>query len=273
MALAVLGQTSAVSSADADYVPTMTFDVASVHESPMADSYRVSFQNPPHSSLLRLTNNDILNLLEMAYGVRRSQIEGEPDWARAAMYTVEAKSDSDADEKLAKLPLAQAKLEKQHMLQALLADRFQLRAAWQTREGTIFNLVVEKNGPKFSEKHEPPSPEELAAFGDHPIPPLYQKGDGRLGYQYIAHGASMGDLAAVVGGQMGTDVLDKTGLAGKYDFKLQYSGTVPGTGSRDPDAWPLLLEALPEQLGLKLQPAKGPIKVLVIEHIERPSPN
>jgi len=234
----------------------------------------VRFENPPHSSLLRLTNNDVMNLIETAYGVRRLQIAGMPDWARTAMFTIEAKSDSAADEKLAQLPLGEARLEKQHMLQALLADRFHLKVAWQTKQDTIFNLVVAKNGPKFSESRPgPPTPEEASEFGDHPIPPLYQKGDGRLGYAYVAHAATMAMLAQVAASQMGTDVFDKTGLTGTYDFNLQYSGTVPGTGSKDPEAWPLMIEALPEQLGLKLQPAKGPVKMLLIDHIERPSPN
>ncbi len=259
---------------DADYVPTMTFDVASIHESPVSDSITVSMQNPPHASLLRLTNYNMMNMISMAYGVRWDQITGEPDWAKSTYYMVEARSDGSADEKLAQLTLAQARLEKKHMLQVLLADRFQLKTAWQTREGTIYKMVVGKNGPKFGEtKHEPPSPEEAAIFGDRPIPPIYQRGDGRLGYKFIAHGAAMGELAGVVGGQMGTDVLDKTGLAATYDFTLEYSGTVPGTGSKDPEAWPLLIEALPEQLGLKLQPAKGPVRRLEIEHIERPSSN
>lgn len=262
------------SSAGAEYIPALTFDVASIHESPMANSYIVSFQNPPHSSLLRLTNNNLMNLISIAYGVRWSQITGLPDWARSAMYTVEAKSNSATDERLTQLSLAQARREKQHMLQALLADRFQLKVAWQTKEGTIYNLLVVRSGPKFGEaKHEPPSPEEQSEFGDRPLPPIYQKGDGRLGYKFIAHGATMSDLTEDMAGQMGADVLDKTGLTGKYDFTLAYSGTVPGTGSRDPEAWPLLIEALPEQLGLKLQPAKGPVKMLVVEHIERPSPN
>lgn len=83
----------------------------------------------------------------------------------------------------------------------------------------------------------------------------------------------MSMLAHTLKGQMGADVFDKTGLTGTYDFTLQYSGSVPGTESRDLDAWPLLITALPDQLGLKLEPAKGTIQILSVEHIERPSPN
>jgi uncharacterized protein (TIGR03435 family) len=251
----VLGQVNAAPAgakhpADVNYVPTMTFDVASIHESPVSNSFVVSFQNPLHTSLLRLVNNNVMNMISMAYGVRWSQISGEPDWTKWTYYMVEAKSDDAADEKLAHMSDEQARLEKQHMLQALLADRFQLKVAWKTREDTIFDLVVGKNGPKFSSSKPKPTNPVNARAGDEDDPPLYQEGDGRLGYKFIAHGATMAMLAEDVAGQMGTDVVNKTGLAGAYDFTLQYSGTVPGTGSRDPDAWPLLIEALPRQLGL-----------------------
>jgi len=72
--------------------------------------------------------------------------------------------------------------------------------------------------------------------------------------------------------QMGTSVLDKTGLTGTYDFILQYRGRGPDA-SDDPNVWPPLLTAVPDQLGLKMQPAKGEKQFLVIDHIERPSAN
>jgi uncharacterized protein (TIGR03435 family) len=259
--------------ANAAYVPTLTFDVASIRESPRSDSYTVRFENPPHSSLVRLTNNTLMNVISMAYDVRRSQIAGAPDWAQSTFYMIEAKSDSATDEKLAKLSDAQAWLEKQHMMQVLLADRFQLKARWETRESTIYNLMAAKGGPKLSSELKPPSPEEVARFGNNPVPSIYQRGDGQLGYQFIGHGATMDILIPFLAGQMGANVIDKTGLKGKYDFTLKYSGTVPGTESQDPHAWALLITALPEQLGLKLEPARGPDKFLVIDHIEKPSPN
>jgi uncharacterized protein (TIGR03435 family) len=259
---------------DADaYVPTLTFDVASIRESPESDSYTVGGFDPAHSSVAKFTNNTAMDLIAIAYGMRWAQIEGAPDWVKSTRYMVEAKSDIATEERLAKLSDEEARAEKQHMLQMLLADRFQLTVKWQTQEGTIYNLVVARDGPKMSTKLEPPTKEQIELFRGAPVPPLYQHGDGRLGYEYIAHGATTGMVAMMAASQMGSNVVDKTGLAGKYDFALRYSGTVPGTGSRDPDAWPLLITALPEQLGLKLEPAKGPIQELVIEHIERPSAN
>jgi uncharacterized protein (TIGR03435 family) len=214
-----------------------------------------------------------MDLIVIAYGLGYYSIAGGPDWARGTLYMVEARSDSSADEKLALLSDQDARLEKQHMIQVMLADRFRLQTHWIKKEGTNYALVPAKKGPRLSTNLVPPSAEEIARFGDHPVPPLYQHGDGRLGYQFIAHGCSMKMLADMLTGQMDAPVADQTGLAGTYDFTLQYSGTLPGTGSNDPAAWPPLITALPEQLGLRLEPIKGSVEVLVIDHIEKPSAN
>ncbi len=146
----VLGQgESAASSqgAKAAYVPTLTFDVASVRQSPEANSYMVSGGFTPHTSVFRVTNWAYYNLVAEAYGLQLYQISGLPrSWA---MFNVEAKSDSDTDEKMAKLSKEQESLEQQHMLQALLADRFKLKAHWETRESEVLNLVVAKKGLKM----------------------------------------------------------------------------------------------------------------------------
>ena len=282
-ALPASAQAAAAASSPADantsYVATLTFDVASIHESPPADSFMVSARNPAHSSLLRLTNNRAIDLVGMAYGLHYYSIEGAPEWARWTLYMVEAKSDSAADEKLAQLSNEQARLEKQHMLQVLLAERFQLKTHWVTKEGQNYALVVAKNGPKLSADPKPLSAEEKAILGDRPAPPLSQYGDGRLGYQFIGHGCTMKRLADILTGQMQAPVLDQTGLTGVYDFTLKYKGSLPPAtespdpGSQDPEAWPPLITALPEQLGLRLEPVKGTVEVLVIDHIEKPSAN
>lgn len=267
------GLTNAQSStASADDVPSLTFDWASIRESAISGSYTMSFTNPPHASLLILRNNPIMNMIVMAYDVPYHGILDAPEWVGSARYTIEAKSDSAVDEKLARMNDQQARLEKQHMLQVLLADRFQLEVRRDTRKGRIYNLVTAKNGPKMSTDLKPPTASQVAWFHGEPVPPLYQFGDGSLGYEFVAHGATTGMLASELGGQLDTSVIDKTGLTGKYDFVLQYDGTV-APSSDDPDAWSPLVTALPKQLGLKLEPAEGPVDVLVIEHIERPSPN
>jgi uncharacterized protein (TIGR03435 family) len=244
------------------YIPTMTFEVASIRQSPPADSYIVSGSFSPHSSSFRATNLKVANLLAIAYDVRWDQIQGSPDWP--AMFNVQAKSDSTADQRLAQLTKDQEKMEQQHMLQTLLADRFKLEIHWETRQG-----------PKMQEvKGDPPSAGEQKVWGDRPIPPLYQRGDSRVGFDFVAHGCSMNDLAEALAPQFSRPVVDKTGLKGKYDFTLHYhDARLSDRSADDQDPTPPLDMAIQDQLGLKLEPAKGPIQLLVIDHIEKPSEN
>lgn len=272
-------QPAAKSAAQAAYVPSMTFDVASIREGkPATDgSITLSDIDPPHSSMLRLSNFSVPALLYTAYGANYSQIVGMPDWARSpfTFFIVEAKSDASADEKLAKLTDEQARLEKQHMMQALLAGRFQLKVHWETKEGPIYDLVVAKGGSKLQPGGSmPPTAGELQSWGDRKIPPIRQQGSSWAGFDLIAHQCSMESLAKMLTGQMGaTPVVDKTGLTGTYDFDLRYKGGSEDDASDDPKMPRPLTEALPDQLGLKLVSARGEKQFLVIDHMERPSAN
>ncbi|MGA8937944.1 MAG: TIGR03435 family protein [Acidobacteriaceae bacterium] len=267
-------QPAAPHTAELPYVPSLTFDIASIRESPPANSYTVGGPNPAHSGYANLTNYDVMNLLGTAYGVEWAQIVGLPNWTRRALFNIQAKSDSATDDRLAKLTDTQAWSEKQHMFQVLLADRFQLRVHWETRRGQVYNLVVARKGPKLHPAASmPPTPEELKNFGDVKIPPIYQRGNGVRGYEFVAHKCSMALLAQQLTGQMGAPVLDKTGLTATYDFILQYSGATPTDRNDLPGVWPSLITALPDELGLKLESTKGDKKFLIIDHIEKPSPN
>jgi uncharacterized protein (TIGR03435 family) len=261
------------SNASGAYVPTMTFEVASIRQSPPADSYVVGGSFSPHSSSFRATNFNVANLLAIAYDVRWDQILGLPNWL--AMFNVQAKSDSAADQRLAQLSKDQEKMEQQHMLQTLFADRFKLKIHWETRQGPTYDLVVAKKGPKMQlMKGDPSSAEERKVWGDRPIPPLYQRGDSRVGFNFVAHGCSMNELGETLAGQFGHPVVDKTGLKGKYDFTVHYHDTrLSDRTADDQDPTPPLDMAIQDQLRLKLEPSKGPIQLLVIDHIEKPSEN
>jgi uncharacterized protein (TIGR03435 family) len=175
------------------YVPTLTFDVASIRQSPVADSYLIGAFFSPHTGSFRATNVDYVFLLSSAYDIRADQISDMPD--SRAMFNIQAKSGSVADEHLAGLSKDQQQLEQQHMLQTMLADRFKLKAHWETREAPAYDLLVSKKGPKMQEaKGEPPSPEESKSFGNYPVPPLYQRGDSQVGFDFVAHGCSMIDI-------------------------------------------------------------------------------
>jgi uncharacterized protein (TIGR03435 family) len=271
------GHPNAARAPDTAYVPTMTFDVASVRES------KVDLQggifvggnfSPPNSSHIRLTNLDLQNLVIMAYGVQPHQIEGVPrEFGPWTMFNVEAKSDSASDERLVKLTKEQVRLEHKHMLQVLLAERFKLKVRWETRNDAAYDLVVVKAG-RLKSTSAPPSAEELKGFGDRPIPPLYQRGDSRRGFEYIAHGATVVDIARILSLQFGRPVTDKTGLMGKYDFNLKtYQVRSSDRKDDETNPWPPLEVAIQDQLGLKLVQSTGSVQKLIIDHVEKPLEN
>ncbi len=260
--------------ADAVYVPTMTFDVASVRESKRDGNAWFAVGGgfePPNSSNLRLENYDLMNLILMAYEVNPRLIEGIPHDFGWATFNIEAKSDAETDERLAKLSKDEVRLEQQHMMQVLLAERFKLKAHRETRDGPTYDLVVAKAG-RLQSSGAGPSAEELKRFGDRPIPPLYQQGDSRTGFHYIAHGASTAEVTAMLAMQFGHPVSDKTGLTGKYDFDLKYYQTKASERKDDErNPWSPLETAIQDQLGLKLVASHGPVQMLVIDHVEKPA--
>ena len=263
--------------ANAPYVATMTFDVASIHESrPGPEMHLVGGSFAARSSNLKLENVDLFWLLSIGYGVDYHQISGQPDWAGRTTFNVQAKSDAAANEKMATLDNDQVKLEQQHMVQALLAERFNLKVHWSTQEGDIYNLVLTKGGSKLRPAGSmAPPPEELKWLGDSKTPPpIHQQGDGRLGYEFYGHDCPIEDLAHMIGSMMHREVVNKTGLTGEFDFHIQYHGTIPRENrDEDPTVWPPLTDALEDQLGLKLAAGKGPVRLLVVDHVDKPSPN
>lgn len=119
----------------------------------------------------------------------------------------------------------------------------------------------------------PLSAEELKRFGDRPVPPLFQQNDGH-GFDFIARRCSMDQLIRILSTQFGRPVIDKTGLTDKYDFVLKYKGRWDRDRNADDlDPMPPMDRALQEELGLKVETAKGPVRVLVIDHIDKPSEN
>ena len=283
IASSCLGQAQAPSSStsplsvNGSYTATMTFEVASVRENKDVDGevgFTMRGQFVPHTTHVRIQNWDIENLVGYAYGVNRHQVVGFPKWPYPTLFVIEAKSNPDMDAKIASLNKQQEHAEQQHMLQALLEERFHLKTHWETKEGDIYNLVLAKGKPKLvAEGLLPPSRDEATRFGDRPIPSLYQKNDGN-GYDFIAHGCSMADFVGMLTGQFGRPVVDKTGLIDKYDFVLKYKGRWDRDRPADDlDPMPPMDRALQEQLGLKVEAAKGPVKMLIIEHVDKPAQN
>ena len=252
------------------YIPTLTFDVASIRENDAtADrSVHVAVKTPPHASQFEISNFTMKSLIQMAYGFG-TPISGGPDWLATRYFSVQAKSDAATDDRLAKLPDDQARLEKLHMIQALLVDRMGLKAHWETRETAVYALVIAKNGPKLQEtKADPPDPDHPASASS-PGTDVKATG-GRQGIQFVAQGSSTKAIAAMLVSQLNMPVVDKTCLTGSYKFTLQFGRD---WSANDPEGWPDIFTAVQEQLGLKLESTKSAIPVLIIDHIAMPSAN
>jgi uncharacterized protein (TIGR03435 family) len=212
-------------------------------------------------------------IISVAYGVERFQISGGPSWLPSERFDIEAKMDAATADALEKLSHVQRVLAQQQMLQALLANRFQLTVHRETKELTIYTLVIAKDGPKLKEAKPGDTPGAGSMRGSV------------LSGEVTAHAVPIARLAHDLTQMLGHPVLDKTELKGVYDFKLQFtpddrlqppSGLAPNQRLPVPPAdsnAPSLFNALPEQLGLKLESGKGPVEVIVIDHVERPSGN
>jgi uncharacterized protein (TIGR03435 family) len=266
-----LGQAN--SAADAGYVPTLTFDVASIKLGDSVPSV-VMNRNPAHSATFDGTNLTLGGLVADAYGLGPGQLVGGPPWVDATRFTVQAKSDSSIDDVLKKLSNSQARLEKERMLQALLADRFQLKAHWETKQLAIYALVVAKNGPKFHATEAPPASPNPAGSSSNPeLSTRETCTPNPDSCKVIAVSQSMEFLRRIVSDIVQTPVLDKTGLSGNYDFTLQWNPRPLSTTAADPTQTPSIFTMLQEQLGLKLESTRGPVEVLVIDSAEKPSEN
>ena len=201
------------------------------------------------------------------------QVIGMPAWLTGDddHYDVDAKVD-EADLADWQNPAMQPAMQRS-MLQAMLEDRLKLVVHRSARETPVYLLVVGKNGPKFKETN----PGELHP-GARPMP-----GGGTLsreqeGDQMTVHyfGVAISQLGEIfVLGDAGRPVEDKTGLRGRYDVSVQRPTLQQGTqqgGNSAPDLEPSAA-SIADQLGLKLEPAKGQVETLVIDHVEKPSAN
>lgn len=218
---------------------------------------------------IRLSNLPLPDFIREAYGlVLSDQIAGIPSWANSDRFDIDAKVASADVVAFRKLTLDQIR----PMGQQILAERFRFAYHMETKVLPVYTLAVAKGGSKL--KPSTMSDQDPNARTGVIAMRHASNGNG-LTSQLTATGVTMDGLASNLSRQgLGRVVLDNTGLAGRYDFQLSW-GVDPiaaGANSTDTSA-PSIFTAFSEQLGLKLEPGKGPVPVLVIDHIEMPSPN
>jgi uncharacterized protein (TIGR03435 family) len=192
-------------------------------------------------------------LFEGFGGLSQNQVIGEPSWSTTDGFDIEAKVTTEDLPALAKLTFDQRRT----MLQQILAGRFKLVAHHETRELPIYQLTIGKKGSKLKESTpgDPASAIPRIIFGSGKVTATY---------------GSLSLFITPLSRQLGRVIVDKTGLTGKYDFTLEWTpeGAAP-TDQSGPD----IFTAIQEQMGLKLESTKGPVDVIVIDHIEKPSAN
>lgn len=230
--------------------PPRAFEVASVkpHDGPLHTMRGFS------SSGARLTlEGDLpVYLIMEAYNLKIYQVSFAVPEPERIYYDIFARAEGDG---------VPSRSEFRQMLQTLLADRFKLKVHRETKEMPVYALLVGKNGPKFKE-----SASDAVSAG---------RGGPNGRNQYIARTkATMEDLAQDIGNSflVGRPVLDKTGLTGTYGYRIE--ATPQAWIDNNPELSDIgVFAAVQEQLGLKLEPQKAAVEILVVDHIEKPTQN
>lgn len=261
--------------------PGPQFEVASIK--PAAPGGRGMYMRNSPGGRVNINNLTLKDMVQMAYRIQPFQISGGPAWFDSARFDISAKAETTPKE--GEIPL---------MLQALLADRFQLTIQKETREMPVYALVLAKKdgklGPGLAESKEGST---CLAFDPLKPPPPPALGQARPNYcgammmqprMVSAYGVPVSQLAPTLSRLLGRTVIDKTGLTAKYDIKLEWTPDesqianmqlppgMPAPPPADP-AGPSIFTAVQEQLGLKLESQKGPVEIFVITRAEKPSEN
>ena len=204
-------------------------------------------------------NYSLTFLVMMAYNLRSYQITA-PTWMDTARYNV-----------LARIPPGTDSRQFERMLQRLLAERWGLQVHFEKKDMTVYELSVDKGGPKLKEAQDPLA-EKREAIWRPPAsgPPV------RTMASLNRRGDSVAELASFLSDQLGRPVFDATALAGRYDYTLSFlmepGGRAAGpvaTNGAEPEFGINLIDAVRNQLGLKLEKKKGQADVLVVDHAEK----
>lgn len=201
------------------------------------------------------TNVPVKDLLQDAFGVRRSLIFGLPGWAENARYDINAKVLDATPDQLKKLTREQ----RRDMMRMLCEERLGLKWHFESRTLPAYELVVAKDGPKIK---------PTTANDDN-------SGTSMNNTDLTVTNIPLSIFTTILSNELERPVVDRTGLTGRFDFKLKWTREqdTPADKGQDSDAPPPLFTAVQEQLGLKLQPGKDSVQVLVVDSISQPAEN
>jgi uncharacterized protein (TIGR03435 family) len=216
-----------------------SFEVAAirVNRDPGADP---NVNSLPGGRLI-VTSQNLRDLLKFAFDLKDFQLEGAPGWADGDRYDIDAKA-------------AGSGANVRDLVRSLLEDRFGLKHHTETRELTIYSLRPAKGDLKMVRHDDGPGTKARTTCG-----------------HMTGQRVTSGVIAKMLSRYLGRDVRDDTGLPGKYDFELSWT---PDAGPcRDAAEAPSIFTAVQQQMGLRLESTRGPVRVLVIDRAEKLSPN
>lgn len=261
--------------------PRLTFEVASLK--PSAGGRVALGEKSPGT--FYADNYPLAGLIMEAYGIRNFQISGGPGWIHSDKYDILAKHKVSSRER----PLE----EMDAMLRSLLEDRFKLKVHRETKQLPLYALTVAKSGLKLREGScvsvDPNKQQPQPAAGEKP-PNICESRYGNNGPNRTLDwtGTNITDFTRwALPNIMSRTVIDKTGLAGRFDIHLEWTPdqatagltgseapVIPGGASPAGDTGTIsIFTAIQEQLGLKLESEKGPVEVIVVDHVEKPDAN
>jgi uncharacterized protein (TIGR03435 family) len=261
------------------------FEVASVREN-TADDGKVMIGIQP-GGRFNAVNVALWDLIRQAYAIQRTQIVGAPDWVETARYDIVAKAEGEIPRTPPGSPPGPLNL----MLQDLLEDRFKLRARRETREMQVYALKLARSDGKLGEGLRASSVDcgAMRGRGERGAPPPGPPPAGERPMcgmrmapnQLLASGVPLVQLTQVLSQLTQRIVVDRTSLTGNFDIDLSFTPDRMPQGPPPPGApvpsidpnGPSIFTALQEQLGLKLESEQAPVEVLVIDHVERPTPD
>jgi len=270
------------------------FEVASIKPNNGCQNTPRAGNFSPSPDRLEMPCVNLMNLLQAAFGTfgdgitvntQPVPVEGGPSWMQSEFYSLSAKTDGPVRVEMKAGP----------MLQALLEERFRLKAHRETREMPVYAMTVAKGGLKVERlaegactpldlTHPPPPPKP----GERPpnLCGIMMMGPTPRGEMMIeVRGADMTQFAQRISGRLDHNVVNKTGVSGMFNFHLEFTpdpsirgqampGPPDGANPAAPaEPGPSLFVALQEQTGLKLTPDKGPVSFLIIDHVEKPTAN
>jgi uncharacterized protein (TIGR03435 family) len=275
---------AAVAAQNPNLPSQVAFEAASVKANRSGDNS--TSVGPRPGGRFDASNAPLALLITMAFQLQGFQVQGAPEWTRTDRFDVVAKLDGDPP------PVAPGEPDRTMLaLRTLLTDRFKLVAHWETQELPIYALVVARADSKLGPNIHPAAADcasiragRLAAARGGKADPNdqpYACGWGNSGSGRFRFGGNpLSAFAGALENQVGRVVIDRTGVTGNWDFELTFTPErirqQALTGGAPPDVdpnGPSIFTAVQEQLGLKLESTKGPVNVLVIDHVEQPSPD